>query len=705
MKLDTISTPVEVHGGNGTSSFSIAMNGKAFKVLSSTLYQNKIGSIVREVSCNAYDAHIMAGKADVPFLIHLPDAFEPWFTVKDYGVGLSAHEVKTVFAVYFESTKDQSNDAIGAFGLGAKTPFSYTDQFSVTTIKDGQLNVYSAYITESGVPDIVLMHNEQTTEQNGVEIKMSVKREDYAKFKTEVQSQLRFFKVKPKIENGTVTYEQNISTPVMKTSNVCIYSSTGCRQEKLVAIQGNVGYPLNVEQLKGKITPDNMQLLNMLATCVTEIYFNIGEIGVTASREGIEYVKITTDNIDKKLTEINKELNVYLEQQLQSKTTAWDKALYLKSNPVVQKLAVNFKINGVSDRTYFDLSSVLGHKSVVYPFTTLHLATLSIRNRWENKTKKISGVVHVCESETIKFVLKDKSNRNMLKTKYLFSTNPKLHSIYFIETTNKIYDDALTKSIVNALGGFSDVIKLSDVILPVTAKSTVASVKSSLPTYYLYKGDTEVRNWGKEFDAVDEIEDDVVYIVVKNMKPNGEDDLAIDDFYTLGKFESDLPMLIAISEKTKTKIKDLTNFTELSDFISDKKQEYNQEDVKLRAKKYALVDDLAQVIPSYLIQKNSLLQRMAPENELSRLVLLYTKLQLKKNSNPKKVTEDRHITSFIGFSTYNKNAAIIERVGKMKDAYYNKYPLVRVLDDYRLKQLVSDEHIGLYLHTMHKALS
>jgi len=101
MKLDNLSADITVVGGEVSSSFSIAMNGKAFKVLSDTLYQDKIGSMVREVSCNARDSHVAAGKADVPFEIHLPDNFEPWFSVKDYGLGLSHEDVKNVFTVYF----------------------------------------------------------------------------------------------------------------------------------------------------------------------------------------------------------------------------------------------------------------------------------------------------------------------------------------------------------------------------------------------------------------------------------------------------------------------------------------------------------------------------------------------------------------------------------------------------------------------------
>ena len=96
MFINTKSSPVEISSSLGTSSFSIAMNAKAFRVLSDTLYQNKIGSIVREVCCNAVDGHTANGNMDQPFEVHLPDHFEPWFADKDFGIGLTPDAVVTV---------------------------------------------------------------------------------------------------------------------------------------------------------------------------------------------------------------------------------------------------------------------------------------------------------------------------------------------------------------------------------------------------------------------------------------------------------------------------------------------------------------------------------------------------------------------------------------------------------------------------------
>ena len=47
--------------------FRIRNSAKAFNILSSGLYANKIRAIVRELSCNAVDSHVAAGKQDTPF--------------------------------------------------------------------------------------------------------------------------------------------------------------------------------------------------------------------------------------------------------------------------------------------------------------------------------------------------------------------------------------------------------------------------------------------------------------------------------------------------------------------------------------------------------------------------------------------------------------------------------------------------------------
>ena len=154
--------------------FRISSTGKAaakaFSILSSGLYADKIGAIVRELSCNAYDSHIAAGHPQLPFEIKLPTTFDQTFYVKDFGTGLSHEDVIGMYTTYFESTKSDSNEYIGALGLGSKSPFSYTTAFTVESRFNGTIRVYSAYLDELGMPKIVLNGEAPTNEPNGMTI-------------------------------------------------------------------------------------------------------------------------------------------------------------------------------------------------------------------------------------------------------------------------------------------------------------------------------------------------------------------------------------------------------------------------------------------------------------------------------------------------------------------------------------------------------
>lgn len=131
-----------------TKEFGLKASKKAFQILSSGLYANKIRAIIRELSCNALDSHVAANNVSTPFEIHLPNSIEPFFAVRDYGTGLSRDQVNNIYTTYFESTKTASNEFIGALGLGSKSPFSYTDNFTVTAIKDGKKGIFSAYLND-----------------------------------------------------------------------------------------------------------------------------------------------------------------------------------------------------------------------------------------------------------------------------------------------------------------------------------------------------------------------------------------------------------------------------------------------------------------------------------------------------------------------------------------------------------------------------
>jgi hypothetical protein len=83
MKTNIEERNIEQSGNFAESQFTIKASRKAFKILSDSLYSDKIKAIIRELSCNAYDAHVDAKNLDTPFDIHLPSVLEPIFYIRD----------------------------------------------------------------------------------------------------------------------------------------------------------------------------------------------------------------------------------------------------------------------------------------------------------------------------------------------------------------------------------------------------------------------------------------------------------------------------------------------------------------------------------------------------------------------------------------------------------------------------------------------
>lgn len=304
----------EVTTGNvigTTGEFRIKQSAKAFAILSSGLYANKIKAIIRELSCNAIDSHVAAGTLDTPFDVCLPSTLSPYFSVRDYGTGLSEEQVNGIFTTYFESSKTGSDDFIGTLGLGSKSPFSYTNNFSITAIKDGKKCIFTAFISDQGVPSILKMAEENTKEHNGVEIRFSVtSKNDHQTFLFEAVEVFKWFKNRPNVSHPSFKFvdvdysEKDIVKGVhsFKTSN---YRTTP------IAVMGNIAYPLNV--------PDVSTNLGKLAEYLHYpliIEFDIGELDIAASREELSYIPITITNIKKRLQALHDGIVKYIDGQI-----------------------------------------------------------------------------------------------------------------------------------------------------------------------------------------------------------------------------------------------------------------------------------------------------------------------------------------------------------------------------------------------------
>ena len=318
--------------------FRIRNSAKAFSILSSGLYANKIRAIIRELSCNAVDSHAAAGKRDTPFDVHLPNTLEPHFSIRDYGTGLSAEQVTQIYTTYFESTKTASNEFIGALGLGSKSPFSYTDNFTVTAVKDGVKGIYTAFINEAGVPSIALMMQEPTVEPAGVEVKFAVNdRYDFDKFRQEARSVYRHFALKPVI-SGYADFTFDLIDYESKDIVPGVHSYKG-GNSRSVAIMGNIAYPIDLP------AGSDVGGLNNLLRCGLEMHFGIGELDFQASREGLSYIPQTVESIKAKLEAVNAALSVVLAKEADAIANLWDRAVFLskkKESPLWNAAVIKY---------------------------------------------------------------------------------------------------------------------------------------------------------------------------------------------------------------------------------------------------------------------------------------------------------------------------------------------------------------------------
>ena len=325
MKTQIIDRPVAIEAGE-SQEFTIKANGKAFRALISTLYENKIQSIVREIWSNALDAHIDAGFPERPFTVSFPDVYNATFAVRDYGKAMSHAEVMHLYSTVFESTKEESEDEAGKFGLGSKSPFAYTDTFSVVSIQDGMKRHYSAVIGKKGIPSIHFFGETETDEEQGVEVSFPIKNEDIRAFRRAAKRVSHGFDVKPAVQAQGEDSEEFEGWPELDVvlsgdgwkilrGNIEGYSS------QAYAKMGPVLYPINVNAIEDL----PIEARQLLQTTIV-IDFPMGAVEMTPSREALSYGsdEPTIDSIRTRAIDIVTEMIVGYQARYDVCTSHWD---------------------------------------------------------------------------------------------------------------------------------------------------------------------------------------------------------------------------------------------------------------------------------------------------------------------------------------------------------------------------------------------
>jgi hypothetical protein len=311
MIINEAKSDVCVSGNFKTSGFKIQASSKAFDILSSNIYQHKVRAVVREISCNAVDAHAAAGNPD-PIKVHLPTALEPHFSVRDFGIGLSDEDVREIFTTYFCSTKTSSNDFVGALGLGSKSPFCLVDSFTVTSFFNGVKNLYSCYRDEHGEPQVALLTTEDTDEHNGVEVSMAIEDRHIDEFAQEAEHVYFYFNTIPNINKTSVMNTINDRKTRIKVETDDIVVERWGGWNNLSAVMGGVAYEI----------PSSINVPNVSGY----LKFNMGEISFDAGRESLSLDDKTIDAIKSKCEKVKGTLKNAALNTINSESTAYLRA-------------------------------------------------------------------------------------------------------------------------------------------------------------------------------------------------------------------------------------------------------------------------------------------------------------------------------------------------------------------------------------------
>lgn len=308
--------------------FSINADASMFDLLSKKLYSNPVQSVVRELVSNAIDANIAAGTKD-PIQVHFPNSIDPTFFVRDAGIGMDAEKLKNVFT-YGGSDKRNTNKQIGGLGVGAKSPFSITDTFTVESTSDGIKRTAICFKGSDGCPHFKMIGEEESS-VSGTKIYFNVDPDKFENFIYESVPVFAFAQQMPDILNGKDKFlsaagvknlgefekvrnltkndvELKLSnynswddrrTDEEKISDAFI-NNVGRRFSGVIVNMGGVPYDVDISQVFDN-DYDAVNLFRSNRYCSLILHMPIGSLSFQASREKLNYTEETKKKLQKAL--------------------------------------------------------------------------------------------------------------------------------------------------------------------------------------------------------------------------------------------------------------------------------------------------------------------------------------------------------------------------------------------------------------------
>ena len=370
------------------------------------LYSDKTKAVVREYSTNALDSHIEAG-VDRPIEVSTPTDFKPYFTVRDYGVGMDAETIREVYSKYGASTKRGTDSQNGMLGLGSKSALTYTTQFNITGIKDGIKTFVVVSRTSDGSGEMKIISQTEVFEGNGVTISIPVN--NCREIEKAAHDFFRFWKPGTVLLNGK-------DPALVKGLQLGKFIATDQISEDYI-VMGNVAYPVphNDRIFKGY----HYSRMGIVA------YVDMGEINFTPSRESLHMTQLTRQTVNRLRNEFEVEVRNHIEEKIANASTHVEaiKGLHEieKSNLNPYAVGIKYKGQDIPISVDFDWSYNLGAG------TAYEADRIDIKRLFYSK----AVIVHGYEYEKI-----HTTHRQKLRL-WIDANDKEFHVAYFVKEVPK----------------------------------------------------------------------------------------------------------------------------------------------------------------------------------------------------------------------------------------------------------------------------
>ena len=311
--------------------------GIILETLRSKMYKNPIGAICREIASNSRDANREVGKSKLPIRIQIDkDMFNPGETTLSFiddGPGIDEERVAEIFVNYGASTKRGTNRLTGAFGFGSKTPFAYSDSFSVVTKVDGMKYIYVAAIEENNTGKIYLFNKVETNEPNGTAIVIPIKKEDIQIFESECVKATWFWEPKPQYINFRYIIDVKM--------DVTPYDG-----ELFVKQDGRELYPeyyyLLIDGIPYDVSGGNLKLPDVRSyKKAFFLIFKTGQLTISANRESVQYDNHTIKTIKSRYEKLWMQFKGTIQEKIEACPNSFEARLVIvehRSHPLFDHL-------------------------------------------------------------------------------------------------------------------------------------------------------------------------------------------------------------------------------------------------------------------------------------------------------------------------------------------------------------------------------